>query len=868
MSSKATIIVDPALSSGSADLFRTAFGGFYITEDTDEGQAYSFVEADTSEPTSEDFDIIFSDIENQTTADYSNLVPSFSFPIRVASNSDTLESDQAWKTYVLGGPYGQKTYVPKFSNTVHEYLNISYNMPYEQREVLYLEDEDISDIVQISYDYTQHLADYESQISAFETELYIPNYYILSDFYRHKDVALEDTTKVYPSELVSFITFENQYETPEIVFEFNDSKIPYDVLPSEINSFTDMRKLNTDLGNAYLVSSLFSAPSEQTTIDWVTTKQKTILLDSEAITNLSDMQDYHDCLPYKMKITFPTKETGGFVDNFTENNFDSKILEALNEAFVTQQGLQTSEKNYIKSSEFKSGSIDTAISTVEEVNTVTYREINYIDFLTYCRDHYNSANSDYMFVGSNNIERLATTDTTGVYRHINTKNSLHALQYAINFLGDSSNVGVESIEDLFSQKTNYEETVAYRIEKIGGAGSGDGLSQNVLQNYWFLNSNAMADFEFFDSQVKFDSDYTYNIYAYVLTAGIKYEYSNLLLTRGLGCSDDLEEDLYGLEFYDPSGDEKNSQERLFDDDNYTDFNDSAGEGAYGSAAQIYSNYRYLADFKISYEPVLKMVEVPIYSKTLRILDNPPNRLNVVPYQIMDNSQKVAFDLYYGTNSEDSFPSAITNSDSEYKERYLNGKDLLSTTKISEESVSLQRTVEVYRTTTKPTSLEDFDGNLYKTISLKPPGEKFYRNAYDTCVSQIKTNQKYYYLFRVLNEHGTPGHISEIYETELINDGGYKFALFNTILESELGESPPPETSKQFKKIFQLRPNINQIVMDTADLDFEQSAESQISSLNIGDADDLIWDKTFKIRLTSKKTGKKIDLNITYKISGE
>tara|TARA_R110000824_G_scaffold235011_1_gene423733 strand:- start:185 stop:496 length:312 start_codon:yes stop_codon:yes gene_type:complete len=101
----------------------------------------------------------------------------------------------------------------------------------------------------------------------------------------------------------------------------------------------------------------------------------------------------------------------------------------------------------------------------------------------------------------------------------------------------------------------------------------------------------------------------------------------------------------------------------------------------------------------------------------------------------------------------------------------------------------------------PTSLEDFDGNLYKTISLKPKNEKFYRNTFETCISQIKTNQKYYYLFRVLNEQGTPGHISEIYETELINDGGYKFALFNTILESDLGELPEPESSKQVRKYF-------------------------------------------------------------------
>ena len=71
-----------------------------------------------------------------------------------------------------------------------------------------------------------------------------------------------------------------------------------------------------------------------------------------------------------------------------------------------------------------------------------------------------------------------------------------------------------------------------------------------------------------------------------------------------------------------------------------------------------------------------------------------------------------------------------------------------------------------------------------------------------------------------------------------------------------------------KKIFQLSPNLSQVSFDTTDVDFSNNAKDEIGNLKIGSADDLIWDKTYKLRLTSKKTGKKIDLNITYKIGSE
>ena len=54
---------------------------------------------------------------------------------------------------------------------------------------------------------------------------------------------------------------------------------------------------------------------------------------------------------------------------------------------------------------------------------------------------------------------------------------------------------------------------------------------------------------------------------------------------------------------------------------------------------------------------------------------------------------------------------------------------------------------------------------------------------------------------------------------------------------------------------------------STELDYEQPAATQISKLydKVGSAQDLIWGKTFKFRVTSKKTGKKIDFNVKYNL---
>jgi hypothetical protein len=61
------------------------------------------------------------------------------------------------------------------------------------------------------------------------------------------------------------------------------------------------------------------------------------------------------------------------------------------------------------------------------------------------------------------------------------------------------------------------------------------------------------------------------------------------------------------------------------------------------------------------------------------------------------------------------------------------------------------------------------------------------------------------------------------------------------------------------------PNIRHLKLNTGDLDLSKNSVDEIGSVELGDQTSIeqFWDQKFKIRLTSKKTGRKLDVNIKF-----
>ena len=885
MSSKELKIIDLNLFSGSGEPFRTVVGGYYDILSASDGEVlistpyynrrgdgelgeppyvYPFIAAVKDSMIKIDEDV-------KKTIDDEVLIPNYRFPIRLEGNSEYVRDSNHWKTILLGGTFGHIDYDAIYSDSVFDNHSFDYSLPYSQKEYNSMPEETaiVSDVIQITYEYNYYHDKYQKYIDKLDSELLIPNLYLLKmyqiDGY---EIAAGDIT--IDKDIENFVTLEGTY-TKENGYSPGNLLDEVNVLKHTNNlDHIDEKDL---LLSQYLTSSIILNPLSASTISNIKNKFQNIIFDNSVIEEdvYQAASDEKDIFPFYIKFNFTAQKNSSIASYIEDNDYDSKFMKLLKETFNEDlEDLTPEDTEFITETTFISASSDrTTYSEHINAENSEYRTVDFLDMLLYSKNNIFSETDDCYFMGDLDEKRLAALDDIGYYRYVNSIGNLKAITEVINSL--DTDFDIENLADLYNLRTNTNETLAYRIEKIGGIPSGDSKTQNVLQNFWFFNSDDfMQGSEFYDSQVKYGKDYTYNVYAYVLSTGVKYSFSDLRLTRVIGTIDDDDGEIekYCLEFYNPETDE--AIESLY-------INEEQLDSEYATDAQLTSkaddgdgsDSRYKADFYLNCEPSLKLLEIPVFSKTLKVMDHIPNQVNISPYQYMDMSQKLGFTVNYEIFNEYlNYPSTISSNDDTIKNDYLNANDIIEDEGyIDNVSVSRQRYFEVYRLDKKPTSIGDFDKNLIKTIDLRDPVtlENFSTAQAD---DKIITNKKYYYLFRTLNEQGMPGHLSEIYESQLINDGGYLYSIFNIIFESDLEEDIFVNPARAFKKIFELKPNLSQMAFKYDDVDFDSIALTQLENLVVGSSDDTIWNKQFKVRLTSKKTGKKIDLNFTYKLLTE
>ena len=173
--------------------------------------------------------------------------------------------------------------------------------------------------------------------------------------------------------------------------------------------------------------------------------------------------------------------------------------------------------------------------------------------------------------------------------------------------------------------------------------------------------------------------------------------------------------------------------------------------------------------------------------------------------------------------------------------------------------------EVFVIQQKPTSYSDFQNRLLNTYV--GPNASF---KYD-----FNFNEKNYFVFRSIDQKGKYSNLTDVYEVEFKENSGFAYPevrIFNieeenkkTALEKQKSLT---NNSKTGKKFLYVCPSLGQRSMYLKYVETEDLLDSafDLKDFSLGTAEETIFrpDRKFKIRIKSKKTGKKVDFNVRFR----
>jgi len=253
------------------------------------------------------------------------------------------------------------------------------------------------------------------------------------------------------------------------------------------------------------------------------------------------------------------------------------------------------------------------------------------------------------------------------------------------------------------------------------------------------------------------------------------------------------------------------------------------------------------------EPELLLTRVPYYSERIRTLDKPPvpPDMEVVPYLGHDDQFLVR--IMNNSGKYDLLPVAI---DDDYqldvrKFREAQKRQGSLGNKLTFESDEQAKLYRIYRLTEEPKSYGDFrEASIFELtwpISCN--------------INFVQPNTKYWFTVISVDNHGHRSNPSPVFQVELINNDGAVY-LETRVIEMDVPE--PKIMTREFKKYLHILPQFLQVAINTERSDFEDEKTARGKTPVLGLKEEAsVFEKKFKVRVTSKHTGKAFDLNINF-----
>jgi len=281
-------------------------------------------------------------------------------------------------------------------------------------------------------------------------------------------------------------------------------------------------------------------------------------------------------------------------------------------------------------------------------------------------------------------------------------------------------------------------------------------------------------------------------------------------------------------------------------------------------------------FNVMVKPTLKLIELPYFNVDpggfSMVLDAPPLPPQVVPIPFRAVKDKIMFLFDGSVGKENVLPTVIEEGDQEYYDIQRLAQSVGEGEEITFNSDNPLVSFEVFRTVNPPLSYQDFKGRKIFTTS---------KTSY---TDKINPNKKYYYMFRSIDSRGNISNPSPVYEIELttLEDGSeaYRVAVLPKIKIYDFPKPTKDNFERSVRKYILIRPTREQSTINDKVSKLPGSEENPTLNLDkidpvLGATEQSLFarqdlsgsamtGKKFKLRLTSKTTGRKIDFNFEFK----
>ena len=350
--------------------------------------------------------------------------------------------------------------------------------------------------------------------------------------------------------------------------------------------------------------------------------------------------------------------------------------------------------------------------------------------------------------------------------------------------------------EILSGRKAHSEIIAFHVEKI------DEATREVVQDFYFSDSNEVLEIDFVDNQILQGKKYRYRIYAVNIVLATEYTYNNPRVNQ--------------------------------DPDNP------------------------IIEIPVATKLKYSIIETPYFEKVVSVFDKPPMfpQVSFIPYQgvedeisflLQDNGGEILeLPISIRPEDQDSFTIMSEAQDKNLGDALLYGSDDLPT---GFEALIMQGS--------EPHSYEDFADA--EVVRFDANGKTGFLKM------NINPNEYYYIVFRTV-EGDMISNPTEVYRFMMVS---YQNGIF---LDVQTIEMEPPTLLPQisFESLLSIEPVSKHYFLNVApESDSAQDMTKFVMSApeldvsHIGEENNPLWGKNFKIRLKSRSTSKEIDIKMTF-----